>query len=152
MQSVKEIIDHGAKIHPDRVFLLATESDNKQCTWAELQSTSQQIGALLDAENISEGETVSFILDNGYWTTLLLLGVMYSNRVILALNALSGPESLSYVTDHSDAKLIFANTKYQKKFSSVFKQLPSSSKIIDTDENLGIANGLVVSSTASNTS
>ena len=139
MQSVREIIDHGARKHPDRVFLLATESGNKQCTWAELQSTSQQIGALLDQENINKGETVSFILDNGYWTTLLLLGVMYSNRVILALNALSGPEALSFVTEHSDAKIIFASKKYQETFRSVFNQLSNSTRIVDTDENLGIS-------------
>jgi len=80
MQSVREIIDQGAIKHPDRVFLLATESDKKQCTWAELQTLSQQVGTLLDNEGINEGETVSFLLDNGYWTTLLLLGVMYNNR------------------------------------------------------------------------
>ncbi len=142
MQSVREIIDHGAITHPDRVFLLATESGNKQCTWLELQQHSQQISTLLEEENINEGETVSFILDNGYWTTLLLLGVMYSNRVILALNALSGPEALTYVTGHSDAKLIFANQKYQEKFASVFKQLPQSTRIVSTDENLGIKKGL----------
>ncbi len=139
MQSVKEIIDRGAKNHPERLFLLATESGGKQCTWAELQQTSQQISTLLDNEGIKEGETVSFILDNGYWTTLLLLGVMYSNRVILALNALSGSEALAYVTDHSDAKLIFANKKYLEKFAAVFKQLPNSTHIIETDENDGLS-------------
>jgi len=148
MQSVKEIIDRGAEKHPDRLFLLATESGNKSCTWEELQNTSQQIGALLDEENISEGETVSFILDNGYWTTLLLLGVMYSNRVILALNALSGSEALSYITEHSEAKLIFANQKYQEIFSSVFEQLPNSTRIIDTDENDGIAIALPTASSS----
>lgn len=141
MQSVKDIIDHGAKTHPQRLFLLATDHgdhENKQCTWAELQRTAQQIGTLLDEENINIGETVAFILDNGYWTTLLLLGVMYNNRVILALNALSGPESLCYVTDHSDAKLIFANKKYQEKFSTVFKSLSRSTCIIEADETHGI--------------
>ena len=139
MQSVKEIIDHGAKNHPERLFLFATDSGGKRCTWAELQTYSQQINYLLDQENIDEGETVSFILDNGFWTTLLLLGVMYSNRVILALNALSGPEALTYVTDHSDAKLIFANEKHQQKFASVFKQLPNSTRILGIDENDGLA-------------
>ena len=152
MKSVREIIDHGAKTHPDRLFLLATESGNKQCTWSELQSYSQQINALLDEENINQGETVSFILDNGYWTTLLLLGVMYSNRVILALNALSGSDALSYVTEHSNAKLIFASSKYQDKFASVFKELPNSTRIIETDENLGIKSGLSAISTPSETS
>ena len=138
MQSVREIIDQGAIKHPDRVFLLATESDKKQCTWAELQTLSQQVGTLLDNEDINEGETVSFLLDNGYWTTLLLLGVMYNNRVLLALNALSGPEALSYVTDHSDTQLIFASKKYQTNFASVFAQLPKNIRIIETDENQGI--------------
>jgi len=147
MQSLKEIIDQGAKAHPDRLFLLATESGGKQCTWKELQQASQQISALLDQENIKEGDTVSFILDNGYWTTLLLLGVMYSNRVILALNALSGSDALAYVTDHSDAKLIFANTKYQEIFASVFKQLPDSTRIIETDENNGLAIDLPTANT-----
>ena len=139
MQSVREIIDQGATDHPEKPFLLSTEDANKNCTWAELQNYSQQISALLDEEDIDQGDTVAFLLDNGYWTTLLLLGVMYSNRVILALNALSGPEALAYVTDHSDAKLIFANEKYQGIFSSVFSTLPSTTNIITTDENSGIA-------------
>jgi acyl-CoA synthetase (AMP-forming)/AMP-acid ligase II len=119
MQTVREIIDNGANNHPGKPFLHATDGVEGSLNWAELQSHSRQINALLDKENIAPGETVSFLLDNGYWTTLLLLGVMYSGRVVLALNALSGPEALSYVTDHSDAKLIFTNQHYQSKFTDV---------------------------------
>ena len=137
MQTVREIIDTGAKNHPDKPFLHATEGVEHSLTWAELQAHARQINALLDQENIAPGETVSFLLDNGYWTTLLLLGVMYSGRVMLALNALSGPDALSYVTEHSDAKLIFTNQHYQSKFAEVFKNLPASTRIIATDESTG---------------
>lgn len=137
MKTVRGIIDHGAELHPDRAFLIATEGVDEYLTWAELKHHAQQIEALLEQENISHGETVAFLLDNGYWTTILLLGVMYSGRVMLALNALSGTEALSYVTEHSDAKLIFSNDHYQEKYSSVFQQLTNNTKVIDTDELTG---------------
>ena len=137
LQSVKRIIDQGATKHPDRAFLIATDGVDEYLTWSQLQTYAKEIDALLDDEDIEVGETVAFLLDNGYWTTILLLGVMYSGRVILALNALSGPEALSYVTDHSDAKMIFTNEKFTTKFSEVFSQIPKSTKIIDTDETTG---------------
>lgn len=137
MQTVREIIDNGAKQHPDRPFLYATEGVEDSLSWAELQTHSKEISALLDQQNIKANETVAFLLDNGYWTTLLLLGVMYSGRVVLALNALSGPEALAYVTEHSDARLIFVNEHYQEKFNNVFEQLLNTTKIINTDENTG---------------
>jgi acyl-CoA synthetase (AMP-forming)/AMP-acid ligase II len=137
MPTVRDIIDTGAMLHPDRPFLIATESVDQYLTWGDLQTHAKQIDALLDDENINTGETVAFLLDNGYWTTILLLSVMYSGRVMLALNALSGPEALNYVTDHSDAKLIFTNEAFTNKFESVFNQIPSTTKIIDTDETTG---------------
>ena len=137
LQTVRKIIDQGAAKHPDRPFLIATEGVDEYLTWAQLRNHAKEIDALLDEEQIGVGETVAFLLDNGYWTTILLLGVMYSGRVILALNALSGSEALSYVTDHSDAKMIFTNEKFTSKFSDVFANIPASTKIIDTDEMTG---------------
>jgi len=137
MNTVRDIIDNGANSHPDRPFLLATEGVEEPLSWAQLQTHSRQISALLDQEKIAPRETVAFLLDNGYWTTLLLLGVMYSGRVALALNALSGPEALSYVTEHSDARIIFVNKHYKSKFNELFTHLSSHTKIIETDENMG---------------
>ena len=94
LQTVKKIIDQGATKHPDRAFLISTEGVDEYLTWSQLQTHAKEIDALLDKEGIDVGETVAFLLDNGYWTTILLLGVMYSGRVILALNALSGSEAL----------------------------------------------------------
>ncbi len=136
-QTVRTIIDKGAAEHPDRPFLIATEGIEEYLTWSQLQTHAKEIDALLDEEGIEVDETVAFLLDNGYWTTILLLGVMYSGRVILALNALSGSEALSYVTEHSDAKLIFTNDEFTSKFSDVFAKIPDSTKIIDTDEATG---------------
>ncbi|KAG1694721.1 Phosphate acetyltransferase [Nymphon striatum] len=115
LQTVRKIIDQGAAKHPDRPFLIATEGVDEYLTWSQLQKHAKNIDALLDEEGIEVGDTVAFLLDNGYWTTILLLGVMYSGRVILALNALSGSEAL---------------TMY-------FDAIPETTKIIDTNETTG---------------
>lgn len=138
MKTVRDIIDNGAKLHPDRPFLHATEGVENHLSWAQLQTHSREINALLNYQKIEPQETVAFLLDNGYWTTLLLLGVMYSGRVVLALNALSGPEALSYVTEHSEAKIFFVNEHYKSKFKDLFNHLSTTSKIIDADESSGL--------------
>jgi acyl-CoA synthetase (AMP-forming)/AMP-acid ligase II len=136
METVRDVISKGATEHPDKLFLTIAEG-GRQLSWAQLEARCGEIGTLLDQKNIAPGATVSFLLDNGYWSTLLLLGVMYSGRVVLALNALSGKESLSYVINHSDAKLLFINDAYQQQYSGVISSLDAPLPIIETDEELG---------------
>jgi long-chain acyl-CoA synthetase len=118
MQSVQQIIDQGALDHPEKIFLTIAETGDT-LTWSQLQMHSCQINSLLDQKQIERGATVSFLLDNGYWTTLLLLGVMYSGRVVLALNAVSGQDAMRYIIGHSDASLLFINDRYRKQYAKV---------------------------------
>lgn len=137
MLTVQEVIDQGTAAHPDKVFLSIAET-GKTFSWKELQFKCQQINGLLETRDVPNGATVAFLLDNGYWTTLLLLGVMYSGRVVLALNAVSGQDSLAYIMDHSDASILFVNEKYKKNYSKVIKGLPADVQIVSACETLGL--------------
>jgi acyl-CoA synthetase (AMP-forming)/AMP-acid ligase II len=136
METVRDLINKGAVEHPDKTFLILAQG-GQQLSWSQLQKRCSEIGALLDERNIAPGATVAYLLDNGYWSTLLLLGVMYSGRVVLALNALSGKQSLSYVMNHSDAKLLFINAAYQQQYSEVLSSLDAPISIIEMNEDQG---------------
>jgi len=41
-----------------------------------------------------------------------MLGIMYSGMIQVPLNIIAGEEQLSYVVNHSDAKIIFVSSKY----------------------------------------
>jgi len=41
-----------------------------------------------------------------------MLGIMYSGMIQVPLNIVAGDEQLSYVVNHSDAKIIFVSSKY----------------------------------------
>ncbi len=136
MTTVRELIDQNALSQPDKPFLIAPEP-GAQMTYAGLQAHAREIASRLDALGIASGEKVAILLPNGYWTTALLLGVMYSGRVIVPLNAVSGDAALSYVIEHSDTRVILVDQDLADKFSDVLSPLTGAVQLILTDVDQG---------------
>lgn len=136
MESIKELIDTRAELSPDRVFLHVAES-GETLSYLDLKNHCLKIASLLDSHNIKQGETVAFLMDNGYWTTSLFLAVMYSGRIVLPLNAVAGPDQLSYIISHSELKLIFCSEHYTNQYNDVLQQLNEKFILIPSDEDLG---------------
>ncbi len=136
MNTVRAIMDSRAESQPDTVFQIAPEP-GLEMTYAGLQSIGQTVNRQLEGLGVTPGDKVAFLLDNGHWTTALFLGVMYAGRVILPLNAVAGPDQLSYILDHSDAKVLFVSRSYKEKFSSVIDNLNRTVLLIETHEDTG---------------
>ncbi len=136
MTTVLELIDRNARSQPDKTFLVAPES-GVEMSYAQLQAHARDISACLDALGLAQGDKVAFLLPNGYWTTALLLGVMYSGRVIVPMNAVSGDAALSYVIAHSDTRVILFDQGLAEKFSAVLSPLGSDVQLIPTDVDQG---------------
>lgn len=136
MNTVQWLVDQQAAHHPDGVFLIAPES-GESITYAQLQQHAREIAGRLSVMGIAEGEKVAFLLPNGYWSVVLFLGVMYSGRVIVPLNAVSGEAALSYVIEHSDSRAIFADDEYRQKYSGVLAHIPDTVSVIHTDIHKG---------------
>jgi len=153
MTTVRELIERNASEQPDKTFLIAPEA-GAQMSYAQLHAHAQDISARLDALGIAKGEKVAFLLHNGYWTTALLLGVMYSGRVVVPLNAVSGDAALSYVIAHSDSRVILVDGELAEKFSGVLGQLPDGVLQIPTDVEavLALVRDLVTEPTATEAS
>ena len=136
MTTIKALIDKYAEIQPDNLFMVLPETGSEM-NYAQLKDTCVEISSYLDAMNIQKGEKVAFLLPNGYWSAALLLGVIYSGRIIVPLNAVSGEASLSYVIEHSQSRVILVDADSRKKFTSVLQALPETVKIINTDIDKG---------------
>ncbi len=136
MTTVRELIEHNASRQPDKVFLVAPEAE-QALTYGRLRELSLEITETLDQLGIEKGEKVAVLLPNGFWTTVLLLGIVYSGRVLVPLNAVSGDSALSYVLDHSDTRIIFINEQFMEKFSAVIQQLSNTIKLISTEVDTG---------------
>ena len=139
IQSVRRLIDERASQFPEKVFLHVAEI-KQTLTYKELQENCQKVSAFLDSLNIKDSETVAFLMDNGLWTSCLFLGIMYSGRVALPLNAVAGPDQLDYTFKHSELKLVFCSKRYQKQYQNLLStenQNLLSFKVVESDENEG---------------
>ncbi len=120
MQTVRQLIDSLALENPDKLFLEVAET-GVGLSYLELQKKCQWITRLLEHKDIAPGETVAFLMDNGLWTTCLFLGIMYSGRVVLPLNAVAGQDQLGYVIEHSQLKLLFCSDSYQIQYADCLR-------------------------------
>ncbi len=134
--TVRELILQQEATYKDKVFLIAPET-NAQLSYSLLLQQSEFISNNLDAMKIAMGDKVALLMENSYWSAMLFLGIMYSGRVIVPLNAVSGESALDYVINHSDAKIILVDKKSHESFSGLLDSLPESINLVFVDEESG---------------
>ena len=134
--TVRSIIDRKAETQAEACFLISPEA-GLELNYRQLQENSREVENRLNAMGIQPGEKVAFLMSNGLWTASLFLGTMYSGRVILPLNAVSGNDQLSYVIEHSDCRVIFVEDELKQKYQSVLDNIPEHILLIPTSRDTG---------------
>ena len=138
METVRACIEQHADATPDRPFLIAPEVD-KTLSFQELKAAVDDVGDHLDQLGIEQGAKVAFLLNNGYWTLRLFLGVMASNRIIVPLNAVAGTVQLVHVLGHSDTEVVFVAPEYRDKLAEIMAQVDRPIRVIETTDDAGPA-------------
>jgi acyl-CoA synthetase (AMP-forming)/AMP-acid ligase II len=136
MDTIRACIERHAAATPDAQFLIAPES-GQTLNFAQLKGAVDQLGQNLDDLGLGQGARVAFLLNNGFWTTRLFLGVMASNRIIVPLNAVAGNLQLVHVLDHSDAEVVFVDAEYRDKLAEIMARVERPIRVIEVDDDSG---------------
>lgn len=134
--TVRGCIDQRAEAQGDAPFLIAPEPA-LALDYAGLQRQCQRVEARLATLGLVPGDKVAFLLDNGYWTTSLFLGIMYAGMVTVPVNAVAGIPPVRDVLEHCDASVLFCSGKYRTHFADAIDACPRALTIIGTDEDTG---------------
>jgi len=138
METVSACIEQHADVSPERLFLIAPEG-GQTLSFAQLKTAVDELGHQLDRLGLPRGAKVAFLLNNGYWTLQLLLGVMASNRIIVPLNAVAGTVQLKHVLDHSDSEVVFVAPEYRTRLDEIMALVESPIRVIETSDEIGPA-------------
>jgi acyl-CoA synthetase (AMP-forming)/AMP-acid ligase II len=134
MRTVRYYIDMRAGEQPEGVFLIAPEA-GLSLTYSKLREDSIEFGRHLLKRGLTKGDKISFMLSNGYQTTKIFLGAMYSGFVIAPLNLLAQPSQLDYVLDHSDTKLVFFTKDQGERLEKACGALCRKIELIEIDND-----------------
>lgn len=134
MRTIRHIIDERAGQTPDMVYLIAPEP-GLSLSYGQLKEDAISFGKYLMTLGLKKGDKVSFMLGNGYQTTKIFLGAMYSGLVIAPLNLMAQPSHLEYVLDHSDAKVVFFTKDQKGKLEAALKKVKRDIDLMEIDND-----------------
>ena len=75
------------------------------------------------------------LIENSLSSVQLMLGIMYSGMIQVPLNIIAGEEQLSYVVNHSAAKIIFVSSKYLNLAQKITANIPHDIEIIEINKD-----------------
>ena len=122
MRTIRHYVDQRAAEQPEATYLIAPET-GAVMTYRELQRASRELAQFLGGRGLVKGDKVALMLQNGYQTARLLIGVMYAGYTVAPLNLLAQRSQLAYVLDHSDAKLVFTSRDLEPRLREALAQL-----------------------------
>ncbi len=144
-RSVVDLIDHWAAQRADDAFIIDPAS-GETLTFAALQKACRRFSLKLDELDIASDASVAYALDNGFNAVRTILGTLYSGRLAVAVNLVSGQNTIAYVLQHSDAALVFADERSQSLIESALGSMAEADRpVIElVDESCFAANGSTV--------
>ena len=112
MPDFKPILEHvydHERDHPDRVFLTQPVDGGQTIdyTWRQVMDEARRMAAHLRAIGVGDGAHVAMLSKNCAHFFIAELAIWMAGGTTVAIFPTEGPETIRYVLEHSDSKLLF---------------------------------------------
>ncbi|WP_420412845.1 acyl-CoA synthetase [Roseibium sp.] len=111
-------LERTAALFPDRLAVVYNE---RRYTWSDVKDRVQRIASSLKQKGIGLGDSVSVMAANTPELFELHYAVPLTGAVLNTINTRLEPETIAYILDHSDAKLVIADTAFSGVISKAFE-------------------------------
>src|SRR5919205_1301119 len=150
--TLAHVFQRAERIFPEKEVVTATRGGKERVTYGEWAERTRRLAGALDALGISDDGRVATFAWNSARHLELYFASPCSGRVLHTLNIRLFPDQLTYIVDHAEDEVIFADRSLMKLlaphldgFSSVRHvvvmddgagELPDDSRIVDYEELL----------------
>src|SRR5690606_10989237 len=123
--------DHAQNRGQDTACLVKTDGKYGPVTWAKVWNDAKRVGKALVAVGIEPGDRVNIIAQTSYEWIHTDLGILAAGAVTVPIYPSNLPDESQYVSDHSGARLVFAeNADQVAKFIEKRDELPNVIKVV----------------------
>ena len=133
--SIRHVIDRHAQSCPDQVFLLDSKS-GRTVTYAELRASARAIVGHIAAQGVRPGDAVAYAMPNGPHAALTVLGLFYGGYLATAINLVAGNDTIAYVIEHSEAKLLLSQGKALPVVAAALKGVNGAPPVVEVEDGL----------------
>ena len=124
-------LERSADVFPERT---AVTYGARRESYGELAAAAQRLAGSLIASGIGPGDRVAYLLPNLPEMLVAHFGVPLAEAVLVAINTrLSGPE-ITYILQHSGAKLLVADTELLARADLQLDSCPALEQLVTVDD------------------
>ena len=123
-------IERSAEVYPNR---LAVVHGDLRLSWAEVFARCRQLASSLQRHGIGKGDTVAVMLPNTPPMVEAHFGIPASGAVLNALNTRLDAETLAFMLDHGEAKVVIVDPEFAAVMKKALALRQSSKPLLVID-------------------
>ena len=123
-------IERSAEVYPNR---LAVVHGDLRRSWAEVFARCRQLASSLQRHGIGKGDTVAVMLPNTPPMVEAHFGIPASGAVLNALNTRLDAETLAFMLDHGEAKVVIVDPEFAAVMKKALALRQSSKPLLVID-------------------
>ncbi len=127
-------LERAAQVFPEKT---AVVSGSRRLSYADMAAESTRFARALRRSGIGAGDRVAVLLPNLPEMLLAHFAVPLVHGVLVAINTRLSPEEITYICDHSGAKLLIGDTELLAGLADVVDRFATVTEIVAVDD-LGI--------------
>src|SRR5215468_8825887 len=123
-----------AEVYPARIGVI---HGARRFTWSEVHERCRRFASALQRRGIARGDTVAVMAPN---VPLLLeahFAVPMAGAILNAINTRLDAGAIAYILEHSEAKLLIADTEYRGVIRKALASLSRPIRVIDSHDPEG---------------
>ncbi len=121
-------------LYPEREAVVYGE---RRYNWAEFGERARRLASALTRIGIGVGDTVSVIAANTPEMVEAHFGVPMAGGVINAINTRLDVDTIAFILDHSDAKVLISDTAFADRVGPALARVDREIVVIDIDDPAG---------------
>ena len=127
-------LSRTADVYPQHIGVI---HGTRRFTWSEVHERCRRFASALQGIGIGPGDTVAVMAPN---VPLLLeahFAVPMAGAILNAINTRLDPAAIAYILEHSEAKILIADTEYHAVIRKALALLPRPLRVIDSKDPEG---------------
>ena len=135
LNTVRDYVKFNELQKPKNYFVICPHTNIKVSN-KDFRKNLDKINYYLTVQKKQKkGSIICTLIENSLSSIHLMLGIMYSGMIQVPLNIIAGEEQLSYVVNHSDAKIIFVSLNYLELAQKITSKVSRDIEIIEISKD-----------------
>ena len=133
-------LERTAAVFPERTAVI---HGNLKRNWSETLKRCIKLASALSKRGVGRGSTVSLMAPNVPELLEAHFGVLMTGEVLNALNIGLEAETLAYILDHGEAKVLITDREFSSVIKDTLNRLKDPPLVIDIDDPLAEGGELI---------